>query len=187
MWCSDSEGCSPPAPTVTVTSNHCPRFTASGAASFGVCLGSKLLRTSLNSGVNCSSWPARGASGSASSTPRPTTIAANARMGCLLGVSGLGQDLANLGQELAWAVGLGQIGGGPGVLGPLLVATERERGDHDDGHRRRARIVLQLAGGFQARDLRELDVHQDQIGRRLAGRGHPGLAVVRLAQAIGGL
>src|SRR6266516_7505785 len=57
MECSLREGCSPPAPMLTVTSNHWPRLTESGATIFGVCFGSKEVRNCLYSGVNCSSCP----------------------------------------------------------------------------------------------------------------------------------
>src|SRR6266705_955485 len=57
MECSLREGCSPPAPMLTVTSNHWPRLTESGATIFGVCFGSKKVRNGFYSGVNCSSCP----------------------------------------------------------------------------------------------------------------------------------
>src|SRR5215468_4931118 len=50
MKCSLREGCSPPAPKSTVTSNHCPRLTEFGAVIFGVCFASMELRCCLNSG-----------------------------------------------------------------------------------------------------------------------------------------
>src|SRR5207247_330198 len=74
--CSDSDGWVDPAPTVTVTSNHCPRFTESGASILGVCFSSYDRRTSRNSGVNCSacpSAPTRAVVGTRASTARTTT------------------------------------------------------------------------------------------------------------------
>src|SRR5438128_10635483 len=69
--CSVRDGCSPPAPTVTVTSNHCPRLTESGAAIFGVCFGSKELCDALYSGVNCSSCPLHTGDVAPAETNRP--------------------------------------------------------------------------------------------------------------------
>src|SRR5690242_21572609 len=111
MGCSASEGWSAPGPTVTVTSNHWPRFTESGAEIFGVCFGSYEVCDSLNSGVNCSSCPACRSPAIASRTPRTTNMVRGRRMlvSCR---SALGHDLANLGEQLAGTVGLGEVRGG---------------------------------------------------------------------------
>src|SRR5207245_10357992 len=74
--CSCSEGCTEPAPTVTVTSNHCPRFTESGASILGVCLSSYDRRTSRDSGENCSAWRdalTRAVPGASTDAPTATT------------------------------------------------------------------------------------------------------------------
>src|SRR5207249_11693340 len=74
MECSLREGCSPPAPMLTVTSNHWPRLTESGATIFGVCFGSKEVRNCLYSGVNCPSCPPHtgGVTAPMIDTPRAT-------------------------------------------------------------------------------------------------------------------
>src|SRR5437773_10005155 len=74
--CSASDGWADPAPTVTVTSNHWPRFTESGASILGVCFSSYDRRTSRHSGVHCSacdSAPTRAGVGTRASTARTTT------------------------------------------------------------------------------------------------------------------
>jgi hypothetical protein len=47
----------------------------------------------------------------------------------LLRASTLRGKLANHREQLARTIRLGQIGGGAGILGFLVVAAERERGD----------------------------------------------------------
>ena len=46
--------------------------------------------------------------------------------------------------------------------------------------------AAELAGGLEPGQLRELDVHDDQVGHRLARGRHAGLPVDRLDQAVGG-
>src|SRR6266566_666385 len=141
-----------------VTSNHSPRLTRSGATILGVCFGSKALRTSLYSGVNCSSCS------------RTSRVA---------------QHLANGVEELPGAVRLGEIGRGARVHGLLVVAAEGERGDDDDGDLGRLGLGSNPSRRIQARQPRELDVHDDQVGLLAARRLDAGLAVVGLQETIG--
>jgi hypothetical protein len=86
--------------------------------------------------------------------------------------SGLGHDLADLASSSRGLVG-GQIGGGPGVprlLSPLsanevmtMMGTAAVRGSL-----RSWRVASSPEIFWQ------LDVHQDQVGWGLAGRGHSG-------------
>ena len=70
--------------------------------------------------------------------------------------------------ELADRNRLGQIGLAAAFADALLVALHRKRGDRDDGNGAQFRIVLDPARDLEAGDLRQLDIHQDQIGAQLA-------------------
>src|SRR3989338_9268603 len=165
-WCSVREGWSPPAPTLTVTSNHCPRLTWSGAATnFGVCFASGELRTCLYSGVNCSSCPAKAGNASPIARKIPRM---RLRMGLPpLGVLTFRSELPNQLEQLAGAVRLGQVRGGAGVPGPLVVAAQRVGRDGDDGDLSRARIGAEPARRVEARYLWELGVHEKESFRLL--------------------
>src|SRR6476661_9988641 len=73
---------------------------------------------------------------------------------------------------------------------PLLVALHRERRYRDHRDRAQRRIVLDPARHFEAGNLRELDIHQDEIGTQLAHEierletvaGARGLIAVRFQQ-----
>src|SRR5215510_14279176 len=187
--CSPSDGCSPPLPTVMVTSNHCPRFTLSGATIFGVCFGSTALRSSLYSGVNCSSWPAWVRGVGATRTPMtaaPTTIQRLAPIMAFVSPgSGVARHPANGVEELPRAVGLGEIGGGARVHGLLVVSREGEGGDDDDGDLGGLRLRPDGPGGVEPGELGKLHVHDDHVRLVAPGRRHPRLAIVRLEQVIG--
>src|ERR1700753_541623 len=72
----------------------------------------------------------------------------------------------------------------------VLVALHGKGGDGDDGNGAQLRIVLDPLGDLEAGDLRQLDVHQDQIGAHLADEiellvavaGARGLIAVRFQQ-----
>src|SRR5262249_15309342 len=187
--CSPSDGCSPPLPTEMVTSNHCPRFTVSGATIFGVCFGSTALRSSLYSGVNCSSWPAwaqRAGAPMAAMTAGPTTIQRLAPvMAFVSSGSGVARHPANGVEELPRAVGLGEIGGGARVHGLLVVAREGEGGDDDDGDLGGLRLRPDRPRGVETGQLGKLHVHDDHVRLVAPSRRHPRLSVVRLEPVIG--
>src|SRR5437773_7133576 len=192
MWrtkCSDSDGWVDPAPTVTVTSNHCPRFTESGASILGVCFSSYDRRTSRNSGVNCSacpSAPTRAVVGTRASTARTTTTPdVFPYLIAFSPPSVLGQQLADQRQQVPRAVGLGQVRRGAGVHGAPVVAAQRERRHDHERNVRRARIGAQPAGGVEPRQLGQLDVHEDEVGQLALRHGDPLLAVRRLQQLVG--
>src|SRR2546421_8969318 len=143
--CAASDGWTEPAPTVTVTSNHWPRFTESGASIFGVCFSSYDRWTSRYSGVNWSACicaptravpEARAMAAMAVTTPdaRPYLIA------CFPPSSVLGQKLADQREQVARAVRLGQIGRGARVHGPRIVAAQRKRRHDHERNVRRAGI-----------------------------------------------
>src|SRR5712691_11319822 len=146
-----------------VTSNHSPRLTRSGATILGVCFGSKALRTSLYSGVNCSSCPGVAGRGERTTAAMTAVKATVHRLRALMALSSsrsrisrVAQHLANGVQELSRAVRLGEIGRGARVHGLLVVAAEGERGDDDDG------------------DIGRLGLAPDPPPRRLRRRGPPG-------------
>src|SRR5262245_50858856 len=172
-----------------VTSNHCPRFTVSGATIFGVCFGSTALRSSLYSGVNCSSWPACARMAGApmtAMTAAPTMIQRLASIMALVSSgSGVARHPANGVEELPRAVGLGEIGGGARVHGLLVVSREGEGGDDDDGDLGGLRLRPDGPGGVETGELGELYVHDDYVRLVAPSRRHPRLAVVRLEQVIG--
>src|SRR6185295_8734676 len=73
----------------------------------------------------------------------------------------------------------------PGLPRLLLVPGQRERGDDDDGNGGGRRVGVELPGGLEPGELRELDVHDDQVRNRLARGRNARLPVRRLDQAIG--
>src|SRR5262245_29113870 len=89
------------------------------------------------------------------------------------------------GEEIARAIRLGQVSGRAGILGLLLVSTERERGDRDDRGEGHCPRPPQGAHGVDARDFRELDVHENQVGPLLEGRGNARFPVHCLEQPVG--
>src|ERR1700730_9005100 len=70
--------------------------------------------------------------------------------------------------ELADRDRLGKIGFAAAFADALLVALHGERGDRDHGNGAQLRIILDPAGDLEAGHLRQLNVHQDQIGAHLA-------------------
>src|SRR5215467_3364828 len=119
-----------------VTSNHCPRFTVSGATIFGVCFGSTALRSSLYSGVNCSSWPAeaQGAGATMAAMAAPAMIQRLAPIMALVSSgSGVARHPANGVEKLPRTVALGVIGGGALLRDDKVAIAEGEGGDDDDG------------------------------------------------------
>src|SRR4051794_21752666 len=62
---------------------------------------------------------------------------------------------------------LGQIGFAAAFADALLVALHRKGGDRDHRDRAQLRIVLDPARHFEARHLRQLDIHQDEVGTQL--------------------
>src|SRR5690242_2682580 len=92
--------------------------------------------------------------------------------------------------ELADRDRLGQIGFAAALADALLVALHGKGGDGDHGNGAQFRIILDPARDLEAGDLRQLDVHQDQIGAQLAHEierlvavaGARGLVTVRFQQ-----
>src|SRR5215472_4972877 len=74
------------------------------------------------------------------------------------------QEAANGLDELADRDRLRQIGLATAFADSLLVALHCERGDRHDRNGIELRIFLQPFCHFEARDLGQLDVHQDQVG-----------------------
>src|SRR5262245_65515090 len=117
-----------------VTSNHWPRFTESGATIFGVCFGSTALRSSLYSGVNCSSCPARaGRPGRVRATRTAATAIQRLApvMALVSSRLGVASHPADGVEELARAVGLGKVGRG------ARRSEERRVGQEWGGRRER--------------------------------------------------
>src|SRR5215813_3636122 len=171
-----------------VTSNHCPRFTVSGATIFGVCFGSTALRSSLYSGVNCSSWPAeaQGAGATMAAMAAPAMIQRLAPIMALVSSgSGVARHPANGVEKLPRTVGLGEIGGGARGHGLLVVPREGEGGDDDDGDLGGLRLRPDGPRGIETGELGELHVHDDHVRLVASSRHHPRLPVVGLEQVIG--
>src|SRR6266478_5027364 len=92
--------------------------------------------------------------------------------------------------ELADRNWLGQIGFAAALADALLVPLHRKCRDRNHRDGTQFRIVLDPACHFEAGDLRELDIHQDQIGAHLAHEierletvgGTRGLIAVRFQQ-----
>ncbi len=80
--------------------------------------------------------------------------------------------------------GLRQIGLAASLADLFLIALHRESGDGDDGNRRKFGVVLQPLCDLQAGDLRQLDVHQDQIRPVLAGEADSFHAALGLDRRI---
>ena len=59
---------------------------------------------------------------------------------------------------------LGDIGLAAALADALLVALHGKGGDGDDRDRVQVVVLLQPLGHFQAGNLRQLDVHEDQVG-----------------------
>src|SRR5262245_37816056 len=97
------------------------------------------------------------------------------------------QELADLGQQLARAVGLGHISVAPGGARLALVARERIRGHDNDRDGTGRRVGFEPARGFVAVHHRQLNVHQDQVGALSADRGERFLTVLRLDQLVTGV
>src|SRR5271170_3437243 len=76
----------------------------------------------------------------------------------------LRQVFADLGQQLARAVGLGDIAVAAGLARLRLVARQRMGGDRDDRHSSERWDRADAPSGLIAVDARQLDIHQDQIG-----------------------
>src|SRR5262245_8605798 len=104
------------------------------------------------------------------------------RSGCQ---SGFGHQSSDHAEERERAVRLRQVGGRAGLFRPLLVAAQRERRDGDDRRVPSGRLRPEPPGGLEAGDLRELDVHEDQVGTLLQRDAHPRLAVGGLDQPVG--
>src|ERR1700742_3064098 len=92
--------------------------------------------------------------------------------------------------ELADRDRLGKINLATALADALLVALHGKGRDGNDGNGAQLRIVLDPAGDLEAGDLRQLDVHQDQIGPHLADQierlvpvaGARGLIAMRFQQ-----
>src|SRR5262247_3270008 len=186
--CSPRDGCSPPVPTVRVTSNPWPRSTESGAPISAVCFGPTARRGSWYSGVNCSSCPARtGRQGRVTATRTAATAIQRLApvMALVSSRSGVAGHPADGVEELARAVGLGKVGRGARVHGLLVVSREGEGGDDDDRNLRRLRLRPNGSRRVETGELGELDVHDDHVRLVAPGRGHASLAVMRLEQVVG--
>src|SRR5262249_51844369 len=76
----------------------------------------------------------------------------------------LRKEFTDFGEQLAGAERLGAVAVAAGGARLGLVAGERVGGDGDDRHARQLGDRTDLPGRFVAVDLRQLDVHQDQVG-----------------------
>src|SRR5215813_14905481 len=162
-----------------VTSNHCPRFTVSGATIFGVCLGSTALRSSLYSGVNCSSWSSQAQGAGATMAAMVAAPAMIQRLAPIMALvssgSGVARHPANGVEKLPRAVGLGEVGGGARVHGLLVVSREGEGGDDDDGNLGGLRRRPDGPRGVETGELGKLHVHGDHVRLVAPGRRYPRL------------
>ena len=59
---------------------------------------------------------------------------------------------------------LGNIGLAPALADAFLIALHGKGRDGDDGDVAQFLVVLEPFGDFQTADLRQLDVHQDEVG-----------------------
>src|SRR5882724_3369511 len=101
-------------------------------------------------------------------------------------VSSLRDELLNHAEEGKRTVRLREIGGRSRLLGALLVPAQGKRRDGDDRRVSGRRLRAKGAGRLDAGDLRELDIHENQIGVLLSSHRHAGFPVGRLDQAVGG-
>src|SRR6267142_4420660 len=85
----------------------------------------------------------------------------------------LRHKLPNHLKQLARTIGLCQVSRGASILRLLVVATERERGDHDNRDRGGLGISAKHPGRVQPRQLRKLDIHKNQVRQLAERRLHP--------------
>src|ERR1700688_807802 len=106
--------------------------------------------------------------------------------------SGSPEEMADGLDELAHRDRLGQIGLAAALADALLVALHGEGGNRHDRDRFELGIVLEPFGHFEAGYLRQLDVHQNQIGPVLARKierldpvaGADGLVAMRFQEVV---
>ena len=72
--------------------------------------------------------------------------------------------LSHRGDELGNVHGLGDVAVEPGSQEPLTVAAHRLGGDREDGGGRRPYVRSELPERLDAVDIREPDVHEDEVG-----------------------
>src|SRR6185436_17810723 len=70
------------------------------------------------------------------------------------------------------------------LLRLLVVSRQRERGDRVDRRQRGRLLRAQLPGRVQAGELRQLDVHEDEVRADLEGLRHARLAVVGFDELV---
>src|SRR4029453_2514459 len=153
-----------------VTSNHCPRLTVAGATIFGVCLGSTALRSSLYSGVNWSSWPARAPDVRARAMMAQTAPAANQRPALIMALSLRKLDLTRPPPSCEWCRGAGA---------DCTAWGDRRRAPHPWP------FFRCRAGASGGGELGKRVDHPAPTGPVARGRRHPRLAVVGLQEVIG--
>src|SRR3984957_7165675 len=85
-----------------------------------------------------------------------------------LAVMTLPDETANGFQEARHRNGLGDVSLASALADHFFVAFHGESGDRDHGNGLQRLVFLDPFGDFQARDFRQLDVHQDQVGMMLA-------------------
>src|SRR6185312_4004031 len=73
------------------------------------------------------------------------------------------QDLADVVQQVGFAVRLAEIAIHADLERALAMLFARARGDHDDWHVAEAQVVLHVRGQFEAVHPRHLDVEQHDI------------------------
>src|ERR1051326_6975004 len=79
------------------------------------------------------------------------------------------EELADGFQEFADRDRFRQIGLAAALADAFLVAFHGERGDRDDRNALELRVVFEAFRHFEPGHLRELNVHEDQVGPMLAG------------------
>src|SRR5215470_13151135 len=99
---------------------------------------------------------------------------------------GLGEEAADQLEEIQGAVRLGHVRGRPRLEGFLLVSRQGEGGDGDDRGLGSGRLGPEGPRGLDARDLRQLHVHEDKIGTLLPRDRHAALPVDGLQELVGG-
>src|ERR1700680_4530281 len=122
-----------------------------------------------NLAVGAGSYSAAGAAGRPRLRCGPRSLramagAANPRTSRLTARRLSAQEFFDGREKFAQHDWLGDIPVAAAVERPALVARHRESSDRNDRDLPRLRVTLELADRIQSRDVRQLNVHQHQIG-----------------------
>src|SRR6185437_9917335 len=134
------------------------------------------------------SWPLKAVTTSKYSAPsfasRSLTLDMMSSTTSTLAVMTSSDEAADGFQEAGHRNGLGDIGLAAALADHFLIAFHGEGGDRDHGNGLEGVVFLEPFGDFKARDFRQLDVHQDQVGMMLARDVERFHAVLGLKNAV---